>query len=80
MCSVPCTEPVLAAGDFVTFSIQVRAKGNLGNITNTAVVESTTTDPDGGNNSDSLLMTVQGGTGDKGGPGGNRGRGGGPNR
>ena len=78
--TVTCTEPVLAAGDSVTFSIQVRAKGSLGEITNTVAVASDTTDPVTGNNSDALLMTVQGGTGDSGGPGGGRGRGGGPKK
>ena len=73
--TVTCTEPVLAAGDNVTFAIQVRAKGSLGELFNTATVSSTTTDPNGGNNSDTLLMTVKGGTGDSGGPGGGRGRG-----
>jgi uncharacterized repeat protein (TIGR01451 family) len=73
--TVTCTEPVLAAGDSVTFAIQVRAKGSLGDLFNTATVSSTTTDPNGGNNSDTLLMTVKGGTGDSGGPGGGRGRG-----
>jgi len=77
---VTCTEPVLAAGDSVTFEIQVRAKGNLGEITNEVDVSSSTFDPDLGNNDDALLMTVQGGTGDSGGPGGGRGRGGGPKK
>lgn len=77
--TVMCSEPVLAAGDSVSFEIQVRAKGNLGDITNVVDVSASTTDPDMGNNHDELLMTVQGGTGDPGGPGGGRGRGGGPN-
>lgn len=76
---VTCNELVLAAGASVTFEIQARAKGNLGDITNIVDVSSTTTDPDVGNNHDELLMTVQGGTGNPGGPGGGRGRGGGPN-
>lgn len=76
---VTCTEPVLASGASVTFEIQASAKGNLGNITNVVDVTSSTTDPDLGNNHDELLMTVQGGTGDPGGPGGGRGRGGNPN-
>jgi len=75
---VTCEEPVLKAGESVTFEIQVRAKGSLGEITNLAEVASSTADPDAGNNSDQLLMTVKGGTGDPGGPGGGRGRGGGP--
>ena len=76
---VTCMEPVLASGDSVTFEIQVRAKGNLGEIVNVADVTTSTTDPNLGNNHDELLMVVQGGTGDSGGPGGGRGRGGGPN-
>jgi uncharacterized repeat protein (TIGR01451 family) len=75
---VTCTEPVLTSGNSVTFEIQVRAKGNLGAITNIVDVTSSTTDPYPGNNHDELLMTVQGGTGDPGGPGGGRGRGGSP--
>jgi uncharacterized repeat protein (TIGR01451 family) len=75
---VTCTEPVLIAGESVTFEIQVRAKGSIGEITNLVEVTSSTADPNTGNNSDELLMTVQGGTGDSGGPGGGRGRGGGP--
>ncbi len=73
--SVTCAEPVLAAGDKVTFEIQVTAKGSLGEITNVVDLTSTTTDPNDGNNHDVLLMTVQGGTGDSGGPGGGRGKG-----
>ena len=67
-----------AAGDRVTFEIQVRAKGGLREITNVVDVVSSTTDPNAGNNHDELLMIVKGGTGDSGGPGGGRGRGGGP--
>ena len=77
--SVTCTEPVLGSGDSVTFEIQTRAKGNLGTIRNVVDVTTTTTDPDLTNNHDELLTTVQGGTGDPGGPGGGRGRGGNPN-
>ena len=78
--TVTCTmaTPVLAVGDSVTFEIQVRAKGGLGEITNIVDVTTSTTDPNTANNHDELLMTVQGGTGDGGGPGGGRGRGGGP--
>jgi uncharacterized repeat protein (TIGR01451 family) len=72
---VSCMEPVLPSGSSVTFEIQVRAKGNLGNITNVVDVSTSTFDPNTDNNRDELLMTVQGGTGDTGGPGGGRGKG-----
>jgi uncharacterized repeat protein (TIGR01451 family) len=73
--TVTCSELVLAAGDSVTFEIQATPKGNLGPINNVADVASDTYDPDTGNNHDELLMTVQGGTGDTGGPGDGRGKG-----
>jgi len=78
--TVTCTEPVLHAGDIVTFEIQISVKGGVGELNNTADVSSSTTDPDTGNNHDELLMIVQGSTGDTGGPGGGRGRGGGPKK
>lgn len=73
--TVTCTEPVLPYSSKVTFEVQISVKGGVGEITNVAEVSSTTVDPNSNNNTDELLMTVQGGTGDTGGPSGGRGRG-----
>jgi hypothetical protein len=77
--TVECDFGTLAAGASVSFDIHIQTKGNLGTITNTATVSSTTTDPDLSNNTASKDMLVQGGSDKPGGPGGGRGgRGGGP--
>ncbi|GGO86695.1 hypothetical protein GCM10011348_38110 [Marinobacterium nitratireducens] len=72
---VTCETATVPAGESVEYEIQATAKGNLGEITNVADVSSVTSDPNLDNNHDELLMTVQGGTGDTGGPGGGRGKG-----
>ncbi|MGH6932010.1 MAG: hypothetical protein ACREEE_06195, partial [Dongiaceae bacterium] len=49
-------------GQFATFRIDIQLAGSVGDITNTAMVASTTTDPVGGNNTDVLKMKVKGGS------------------
>ncbi|MDC1198913.1 DUF11 domain-containing protein, partial [bacterium] len=75
--AVTCDFGTLEVGEVTTKQIQVRAKGNLGLLTNTAEISSDTADPDPTNNTHSIDFLVQGGSGDSGGPGGGRGRGGG---
>lgn len=72
--TVTCNSGTLAFGASETFQIQVSVKGSIGDLLNTATVSSDTTDPDSTNDTDEVLMVVQGGTGDPGGPGGGRGR------
>jgi uncharacterized repeat protein (TIGR01451 family) len=66
--TVTCTTPVLPAGSQVLHVIQGDIKGKATTVKNTATVGSDTTDPVAGNNSDTFSITVQGGTGDPGGP------------
>jgi len=58
-CSIPGSLPV---GQFATFIIDVQSSGNLGNLTNTASLTSATTDPNVGNNSDSVQFIIRGGS------------------
>lgn len=58
---VTCEEPVLAAGDSVVFEIHANPSGSIRSITNNTAVTSSTTDPNAGNNIDSLLSIVKGG-------------------
>jgi hypothetical protein len=64
---VTCTVGTLAYGQAATFEILAAAKGSLGSGTNTATVTCATPDPVAGNNSDSVVTLIQGGTGDSGG-------------
>lgn len=66
--TVTCTTAVLPAGSQVLHVIQGDIKGKATVVRNTASVSSSTTDPTLGNNSDTYLITVQGGKGDPGGP------------
>ena len=61
-------------GASVFADIQVRAKGSVGEILNSAEL-SASNDTTPANNTHTLLMTVGGGKGDSGGPGGGRGKG-----
>jgi hypothetical protein len=67
-----CPFGTLAAGDSMTFDVHIHTKGNLGVITNTAEVFSSTTDPDSSSNVTTTDVNVRGGHGDPGGPGGGR--------
>ncbi|RPH97336.1 MAG: DUF11 domain-containing protein, partial [Lysobacterales bacterium] len=71
---VTCQFGTVPYGTSVFADIQVRAKGSVGEILNTATVSSTTPDSNTANNTHSLKMTVGGGLGDTGGPGGGRGK------
>lgn len=66
--TVTCTTAVLPTGSKVLHVIQGDIKGKATVVRNTASVSSSTTDPTIGNNSDTFLITVQGGKGDPGGP------------
>jgi len=55
-----CSLGTIAAGSAVSFEITVEVKGNLGMITNTATVSSSTTDPVGANNTASKTVLVRG--------------------
>jgi hypothetical protein len=61
--TVTCTAATVPFGTSVTFEIQVQIQGSNGTITNSATVSSATTDPVGGNNTDTVNNVVQGGTG-----------------
>jgi uncharacterized repeat protein (TIGR01451 family) len=71
---VTCQFGAVPYGTSVFADIQVRAKGSVGEIVNTATVSSTTPDANNANNTHSLKMTVGGGLGDTGGSGGGRGK------
>ncbi len=66
--TVTCTTPTLPVGSFVEHLIQMDVKGKATEIVNTATVSSDTSDPNGGNNSDTFVVSVKGGKGDPGGP------------
>jgi uncharacterized repeat protein (TIGR01451 family) len=66
--TVTCTTPVLPAGSSVLHVIQADIKGKAEAVSNTASVDSETTDPVPGNNVDTYLMSIKGGKGDPGGP------------
>ena len=72
---VTCELGTIPVGQSVFVDIQIRVKGSIGEILNTATVSTSTTDPTSGNNTHELLMSVGGGDGDPGGPGGGRGKG-----
>ena len=61
--TVTCTTATLPAGTSVVYEIQVQIQGSVGTITNTASVTSSTVDPTPGNNSDTVNVVHQGGTG-----------------
>lgn len=71
--TVVCALGTMAAGASQSKDIHVQPKGNLGLITNTATVASSTADPNGGNNTATKDMLVQGGS-DKTGPPPGRGK------
>ena len=58
---VTCAFGTLAAGASRSVDITMNPKGNLGNITNTVTVTSTTPDPNAANNTATKTMLVQGG-------------------
>jgi hypothetical protein len=71
---VTCNFGTLPAGATISVQTFVDPKGNLGVITNTANVSTTTTDPNSSNDTARKDMLVNGGGGKPGGPGGGRGR------
>lgn len=64
-----CSVGTIAAGTSASFNIHIKVKGNAGQISNTADVSSSTTDPDLANNTDTLENLIAGGTGESGGGG-----------
>jgi uncharacterized repeat protein (TIGR01451 family) len=66
--TVTCTTAVLPAGSSVLHVIQADIKGKAETVSNTASVDSDTTDPVPANNVDTYLMSIKGGKGDPGGP------------
>jgi uncharacterized repeat protein (TIGR01451 family) len=74
--TITCVAPIVEFGTTETFEIQASVKGSVGEVTNTAEITDTDTpDPDLTNNIHTVLVKAKGSTGDKGGPGGGRGRG-----
>lgn len=65
--SATCDLGTVPVGTSVTVVFQFDAKGKLGLQTNSATVSSTTTDPNGSNNTDSFTMDIKGGKGNNGG-------------
>jgi hypothetical protein len=61
--TVTCSTATLPAGTSVTYEIQVQVKGSVGTITNTATATTSTFDPNLENNSDTVNVVHQGGTG-----------------
>jgi uncharacterized repeat protein (TIGR01451 family) len=56
-----CSMGTLAVGESKSFNINMVVKGNRGLVTNTATVQSSTTDPNAGNNTVSYSVTIKGG-------------------
>jgi uncharacterized repeat protein (TIGR01451 family) len=61
--TVTCSTATLPAGTSVTYEIQVQVKGSVGTITNTATATTSTFDPNLANNSDTVNLVHEGGTG-----------------
>ena len=59
--TLTCNIGTLAVGGSKSFNIYLLVKGNRGTVTNTATVQSSTTDPVAGNNTVSYSVTIQGG-------------------
>ncbi len=61
--NVVCTVAgALPAGQVASFTIDVQVAGSVGSIINSATVTSTTTDPNPGNNTDSMQLVIKGGS------------------
>lgn len=54
-----CNLGSMPVGTSQSFNIDIQVKGNRGDITNTATVDSTTVDPNAANNSSTLIVSVK---------------------